>query len=109
MENKRKMPSKKQIFRYWESQILDLEDCDLNTCWGCGFTSTIERCHIYDRCYSFNDNVSNLVLLCRDCHKIQETLCFTESGRINFINKLIQSNFLFEFKFNSLLMKTKLF
>jgi hypothetical protein len=102
MQTKRKMPSKKQIFNYWVDKILDLEDCDLNTCWGCGFNSTIERCHINDRCKSNNDNLDNLVLLCKYCHRIQETMCKTDEGKNIFISKLIQGNFLFKLRFKLL-------
>ena len=107
MEQKRKMPSKIQIFRYWESKMIDSEDLDLNVCWGCGFTSSIQRCHIHDRCYSFNDDVSNLVLLCKDCHSHQESMCQSEVGRGEFIKKLMNSAFLMNYRIESVMSKIK--
>jgi hypothetical protein len=104
---KRKMPSKIQIFRYWQNKMIDSEDIDLNVCWGCGFTAAIERCHIHDRCYSLNDNVSNLVLLCKDCHRHQESMCGTENGRIEFVEKLINGAFLMNYRIESLCTKIK--
>jgi hypothetical protein len=107
METKRKMPSKKQIFNHWENKLTGSEDLNLNTCWSCGFEGRIERCHLHDRCYSFNDDVSNLVLLCKECHKLQESMCQTEINRLEFINKIKQGPFLMSFKINSMLMKVK--
>ena len=69
MTQKRKMPTKKKIFEHWENIILNSDELDSDTCWGCGFPANLERCHIHARCESFNDDLSNLVLLCKECHR----------------------------------------
>ena len=107
METKRKMPSKKKIFNHWKNELIGSEDLNLNTCWSCGFDGGIERCHLHDRWASFNDDVSNLVLLCNECHKLQESMCQTEINRLEFINKIKQGSFLMNYKINSMLMKVK--
>jgi hypothetical protein len=102
MGQNRIMPSKKQIFNYWFDKIIDLEDLELNDCWGCGFPASIQRCHIQDRCESKNDSVENLVLLCKSCHRMQEVMCKTEQGRSIFLSKLIQGSIFFEIRFKEL-------
>jgi hypothetical protein len=108
MAQKRNIPTKKQIFNYWKNEIVDDLDLDLDTCWGCGFTARIERCHLHDRFYSKNDNASNLVLLCHECHIIQENMCKNEKPRLDFIEKIKQGPFLMGYKINFILMKVKL-
>ena len=73
MSQKRKMPSKKEIVKYWNDKYnIDLDD---KYCWGCGFASGMERAHIIARSYSENDTSDNLVLLCKFCHNhIQEPM-----------------------------------
>lgn len=90
MGQKREMPSKEKIFNHWKN-ILNLDPInDKNMCWGCGFNiGLLERCHIEDRWINENDNVSNLVLLCKTCHCMQETCCVNEKGRKIFIQNLI--------------------
>lgn len=90
MGQKRKMPTKNKIFYYWQN-ILGLDPWDdKDLCWGCGFTLPyLERCHIHDYWESNNDDVSNLVLLCKPCHGMQEACCRTEESREKFIESLI--------------------
>jgi 5-methylcytosine-specific restriction endonuclease McrA len=102
IEVKRKMPSRDKIFNYWIDKINDLRECGTTICWACGFAGGVERCHIHDRCKSENDNLDNLVLLCKHCHKIQETMCTTQEGRSIFISKLIEGNFLFVVRYKQL-------
>jgi len=102
MKLKRIMPSKKEIFNYWIDKIIDLDDLDLNDCWGCGFKGNIQRCHIHDRYKSNNDDLSNLVLLCNNCHNRQETMCQNEEGRKIFISNLIEGNLFFSIRFKEL-------
>ena len=107
MTQKRKMPTKKKIFEHWENIILNSDELDSDTCWGCGFPANLERCHIHARCESFNDDLSNLVLLCKDCHRMQESMCNTKEGRNDFVKKIKEYPLFMDFKINSMLMKVK--
>jgi len=89
-----KLPSRAQIFEYWKDRIEGLvrpiywdEPC----CWACRFhygfkynvkrpdaswdeilrcwnRIPLQRCHIVGRSLRGSDDVSNLFLLCRECH-----------------------------------------
>ena len=70
MRHIRNMPAKKSILNYWRIEYeMELYD---NVCWGCNFESTTSRCHLLAKCNGGNEDVSNLVLLCDFCHRIQE-------------------------------------
>lgn len=82
MSQNRKMPSKKEIVKFWNNKYdIDLND---NYCWGCGFPSGLERAHIIARSYSENDCADNLVLLCKFCHNhIQEPMGLQTNKQAN--------------------------
>lgn len=96
MAEKRKMPKKADILKYWAGKLYDMpEDMDaaerrtwLETCWACGFPGILERCHIKARIQGGTDTVDNLMLLCRHCHNLQETRCMTEEGRQAFVEAM---------------------
>jgi hypothetical protein len=66
----RKMPTREKIFEYWADK-LDLQGDD-NTCFKCSFTSgagvAVDRAHILSVFDGGSDDVSNLHLLCGNCH-----------------------------------------
>lgn len=68
------MPSKSNILRYW-SEILSDAPKNTSVCWGCGFDGYVERCHLVGHWKTQNNDVSNLVLLCKRCHRLQELFC----------------------------------
>ena len=85
---KRAMPTKQAIFDYWRDRLLDLDGWDRKVnefCWACGFPSMTHRCHIVAKCDGGQDTVENLMLLCPDCHKLQESQCATPEGRQQFL------------------------
>ena len=74
MGRRRNMPSRKKIFEYWREKITSA--IDDNTCFKCGFTlsgiTAVDRAHILSVYDGGSDDVSNLHLLCSDCHKQSE-------------------------------------
>lgn len=77
---KRKMPAQSIIREYWQVgdglNLLDehgIEITDLG-CFACGFDLKIERCHIVPKQFGGQDDVSNLHLLCPNCHAESENL-----------------------------------
>ena len=76
MSRKRKMPSKSKIFSHWKEGFKYIKDD--NTCFRCEATSDDEDCNAVQRCHILSvfeggsDDVSNLQLLCGDCHKKSE-------------------------------------
>ena len=83
----RNMPTQKKILYYWMEIINDLPN-NIKTCWACGFDFGTQRCHIKARCNGGNDSVDNLVLLCSECHKMQELHCSTINGENDFREKI---------------------
>jgi formate-dependent nitrite reductase cytochrome c552 subunit len=75
MGRKRNMPSRVKIFEYWKNEFKVKND---NTCFKCGITSVfgdtiiVERAHILAVCDGGSDDVSNIHLLCKDCHRQSE-------------------------------------
>lgn len=65
---------KEKIRDYWFSlnQLfnfrIDYEDA-LSICWKCTKYKTLEECHIIPKSLGGLNDPSNLVLLCKDCHK----------------------------------------
>lgn len=106
MGQKRKMPTKNQIFLHWQN-ILGLDPIkDKDMCWGCGFNiPLLERCHIEDRWINKNDNVSNLIILCNTCHQIQESCCINEQGRKKFIQLLLDGSPFMQIRIQELMAK----
>ena len=89
MGQKRNLPTQKNIIKHWNHTYeTDFEE---GYCWGCGFKSSLERCHIYDRHKSNDDSEDNLVILCKFCHNhLQDTQCITEKGREEFKKSIIE-------------------
>lgn len=66
--------SVREIVAYWE---LHQEEAGLGVdwadahkrCWRCGLKSRLQKCHIVPRARSGPASPSNLVLLCRRCHR----------------------------------------
>ena len=63
-----------EIVDYWseyenESELsVDFDEAN-KRCWRCGHKRKLERCHIVPASRGGEDTPSNLVLLCKDCHK----------------------------------------
>jgi len=67
MGRKRNMPSRKRIVSFWQDKLdgATYED----SCWKCGYDrGTMERAHIKAVIDGGSDDVSNLHLLCKNCH-----------------------------------------
>lgn len=88
------LPSKAEIFEYWKDLLAGTVRCiDRGEpgCWACGFHYSVkfdiknpraswqeilrgwdavplQRCHILPRGLDGTDDVSNLFLMCRECH-----------------------------------------
>lgn len=70
-----KPSSKQQIVAYWAKRV---DECDLNVdwcdaherCWSCADLCPLEICHIVPHALGGkDDDPSNLVLLCHQCHR----------------------------------------
>lgn len=77
MSRKRNMPSRKKIFDFWNGKLKSAVND--NTCFKCGVTSVldknvviVDRSHILAVCEGGSDELDNLHLLCRSCHKDSE-------------------------------------
>lgn len=75
------MPSADGVRRYWASQLVKLgkfdsitEAAEPGSCFACGFHDALERAHIVARSDGGPDEVGNLHLLCRPCHRSSEGL-----------------------------------
>ena len=76
--NERNLPSRQQIFNHWydHKKFVELEiqvgnsDC----CMACGFDYYVERCHLKAVSIGGSDDVSNLHILCKNCHVESENL-----------------------------------
>jgi hypothetical protein len=91
------LPSKSQIFDHWKDRLRDacgrFIDWGEPSCWGCGFhygskydikrsdagwdeifrcweNMPLQRCHIVLRSLEGTNDVSNLFLMCRECHDL---------------------------------------
>jgi len=88
------LPSKSEIFDFWKDRIVGVVrwiDWGEPGCWSCGFhygpkydikrsdaswdeilrcwdRVPLQRCHIVARSLGGGDNVTNLFLMCRECH-----------------------------------------
>ena len=81
MSQTRNMPNKKIIKTYWASHLVQIGKFDSEQelfegdyCFACGMLEKTERCHIVPKFNQGSDDVSNLHLLCSDCHKASEFL-----------------------------------
>ena len=67
--------TKQQIVDYWETKKCESNmgtdwDTATKACWCCGrFTDNLEKAHIVPDMLNGEYEVSNLVLLCRSCHR----------------------------------------
>ena len=86
------MPSKKEIALYHKMPV--------DFCWGCGFETFLDRCHVKARWKGGPDSVDNLILLCRFCHSnIQEWIA--SSNKPERIFTLLEKHLpFFEIKMN---------
>ena len=71
---KRNMPSRKKIFDFWVGKLkLAVND---NTCFKCGVFDNdniiVDRAHILAVCSGGSDELNNLHLLCKSCHRDSE-------------------------------------
>lgn len=74
--SRKNAPRKDQIVAAQERLITDVCCMSIHdavrTCWGCGFTATLERCHIVGHANGGSDtDPRNYFLLCRECHRNQ--------------------------------------
>jgi hypothetical protein len=84
----RQLKTKKQEIReYWADKMFECPE-DLETCWGCGITGRTQRCHIQAVCDGGTDSPDNLMLLCKMCHIMQETICGHAVNRTQFIEAI---------------------
>ena len=98
------LPSKAEIFEYWKDRLLGLGrfiDWGEPSCWACGFhygtkydvkrpdvewevilrcwnSIPLQRCHILPRSLGGTNDVSNLFLMCRECHDLAPNTSFPE-------------------------------
>lgn len=69
-----KKEERKKIVEYW-SKIEDESDLSVDwadaheRCWRCGYESRLYKCHIIPDSCGGKFEPSNLVLLCRRCHR----------------------------------------
>lgn len=77
MAQKRKMPTQKQILKFWSnSDIFKEKGIEINEshpdCFACGNHIKIERAHILAKFIGGDDTCDNLHLLCAGCHAESE-------------------------------------
>lgn len=82
------MANRREILNHWQRKFKWQLRTDV--CWGCSIVCETQRCHIHAMQHGGHDHPSNLVLLCRRCHQLQEMACSTEVGRFNFVNKMVR-------------------
>jgi ribosomal protein L37E len=63
-----------EIVSYWidkkDDSSLGMDWTDAHErCWRCGYSSRLERCHIVPKSLGGSDDPSNLILMCKRCHK----------------------------------------
>ncbi|WP_436210545.1 HNH endonuclease [Bradyrhizobium sp. LjRoot220] len=98
------LPSKAEIFEYWKGRLRGL-GCRIDWaepgCWACGFrygtrydvkgsqagwdkvlrcwnSIPLQRCHIVARSLGGTNDISNLFLMCRECHDLAPNTSFPE-------------------------------
>ena len=75
---RRGMPDKRDIFAYWcdhEKFVeLDITVGNSDCCMACGFHFYVERCHLKAVSNGGSNDVSNLHILCKNCHTESEML-----------------------------------
>lgn len=75
----RNMPSEGVIRAYWAPKLWKVKGFDSleeflesGLCFACGWSRPLERAHILAKSEGGSDDVSNLHMLCRSCHKCSE-------------------------------------
>ena len=100
MGRKRKMPSREKIFKHWKNKLNNITNN--NTCFKCGVTPffnkkniIVDRAHILAVCEGGTDDLNNLHLLCKSCHRESEAysgveydLWFTSRNKKEFATSL---------------------
>lgn len=100
MGRKRKMPSREKIFKHWKNKLNNITNN--NTCFKCGVTRffnkkniIVDRAHILAVCEGGTDDLNNLHLLCKSCHRESEAysgveydLWFTSRNKEEFATSL---------------------
>jgi len=100
MGRKRKMPSREKIFKHWKNKLNNITNN--NTCFKCGVTPffnkkniIVDRAHILAVCEGGTDDLNNLHLLCKSCHRESEAysgveydLWFTSRNKEEFATSL---------------------
>lgn len=96
----RRMPSVRAIREHWDQWLLDVgKQCALGEviadandgqqwCFACGFTGrlpALDRAHLVARCNGGTDDVSNIVLLCRECHRAFDAVDRTRDDGLDWI------------------------
>ena len=79
-EERKSMPSKKQIREFWDSEegieLLSKKTGIVRSyqygCYACGFLYGLEKCHIIAKAKGGSYSVKNLHLLCGNCHEESE-------------------------------------
>ncbi len=79
-EERKSMPSKKQIREFWDSEegkeLLSKKTGIVRSyqygCFACGFFDGLEKCHIVAKAKGGSYSVQNLHLLCGNCHEDSE-------------------------------------
>ncbi|WP_426413757.1 HNH endonuclease [Bradyrhizobium ganzhouense] len=103
-QNVDNLPSRGEIFEFWKDRIVEAVrwiDWGEPSCWACGFhyrpkydikrsdaswdeilrcwdRIPLQRCHIVARSLGGSDDVSNLFLMCRECHDRMPNTCIPE-------------------------------
>jgi hypothetical protein len=93
--------TKREITQFWINKYGNLQNekwyFDEEICWGCGCETygNIDRCHLIAYVFCQNNNIDNLILLCRNCHIYQEN--FTKDlENANYIKSLILQGYPFK-------------
>jgi hypothetical protein len=105
MGQNRKLPSKKNIVKFWNNNYNTgfTDDC----CWACGFGGLLDRAHLKARTFNGEDKEYNIVLLCRFCHHTQENISHNEKSIESFKNAIIDGLPFFSLKWNYITEKIK--
>ena len=77
----RKMPTERAIRAFWAGKLWSVKGYDSpeefmepGNCFACGWHRELHRAHVQARCSGGADDVSNLHMLCRTCHKASELI-----------------------------------
>jgi hypothetical protein len=102
------MPSKQAILQWWQNNTSLYHYEDTNICWGCGWPTVTERCHVRAIADGGDNHHGNLMLLCSSCHKTQESLCSSSRGRAAFILEILEGPLFMWVEFDKASLKCKM-